>query len=124
MTVLVMTMGDVVLRAQCLETPTAKALIDAAPFEATVNTWGDEVYFPTPVSADLEDDARDVLQAGEMAFWLAGDCIALGFGPTPVSRGDEIRLASVANIWGRALDDVKILAMVPSGAQVCVEVES
>ena len=45
-----MSIGDVVIRAELFETPTAQALYEAAPFEARASTWGDEVYFTTPVS--------------------------------------------------------------------------
>jgi uncharacterized protein len=44
----------------------------------------------------------------------------LGFGRTPISRGDEIRLASPCNIFGRALSDVKALAAVKAGTKVTV----
>lgn len=115
------TMGAVKLHIDLLNTPTAQAVYDAAPFESVAQTWGDEVYFDTPVVTDHETDARDVLQPGEIAFWLAGNCIAIPFGPTPVSQGTELRLASAANIWGRAIEDVKILATVPSGETIFVE---
>lgn len=115
------TMGDVVVNVRLLDTPTAKALYEAAPFRATAQTWGDEVYFDTPVESDHEADARDVLEPGEIAFWLAGNCIAVPFGPTPVSRGDELRLASAANVWGVAEEDVRICAGVQSGDDVIVE---
>jgi hypothetical protein len=82
-------------------------------------TWGEEVYFDTPVRTEPEADARDIVEAGEMAFWLAGS--AIGFGPTPVPQGDEIPLASPCNIWGRAVEDVRGLLYIRNGASITVE---
>ena len=115
-----MTIGNVALDAELFDTPTADAIYAALPFESTASTWGEEVYFSTPVSAALEADARDVVQSGELAFWVEGDSIAIGFGPTPVSRGDEIRLAARTNIWGRVLGDVRELLAVTPGDPVSV----
>lgn len=116
-----MTIGSVVIHAELFDTPTANELYEAAPFTSSAMTWGDEVYFATPISPAREPDARAIVEAGEMAFWTDGDAIAIGFGPTPISQGDEIRLASPANIWGRALDDVQQLRSVSAGAQITVE---
>jgi hypothetical protein len=116
-----MTIGDVVIRTELLDTPTADALYEAAPFESTASTWGEEVYFRTPVSLAREPGAKDVVEPGELAFWPDGDAIAIGFGRTPISRGDECRLACPCNIWGRALDDVTALGALRSGARIRVD---
>ena len=116
-----MTIGSVTLDAELFDTPTADAIWNALPFTSKAQTWGEEVYFSTPVSVKREADARDVVQAGELAFWIEGDSIAIGFGRTPISQGDEIRLAARTNIWGKAKGNVKQLKSVKSGAAIKVE---
>lgn len=113
--------GAQTLDAELLDTPTAKAIAAALPLQATVMTWGDEVYFNVPVNVVREDDARAIVTAGEIAYWPDGPAIAIGFGRTPVSRGDEIRLASPVNIFANALGDVKALKRVKAGTKVSVK---
>jgi hypothetical protein len=106
------------LEAELLDTPTAKAIAATLPVTSSVLTWGEEVYFDVPVNVAREKDARAVIVPGEIAYWPAGPAIAIGFGRTPISRGDETRLASPCNVFAQALDDVKTLAKVKSGETV------
>ncbi|WP_309052040.1 cyclophilin-like fold protein [Streptomyces sp.] len=103
------------------DTPTSAALARALPITSTARTWGEEVYFDTPVSVPREEGARQVVAPGTVAFWTEGDALALPYGPTPISRGDESRLASPCNLLGALDGDPRILATVRDGDPIRVE---
>jgi uncharacterized protein len=107
--------GSLKLDAELLNTPTAKAVAAALPLSSAVLTWGEEVYFDIPVDVPREKDARAVVTPGEIAYWPQGPCIAIGFGRTPISQGNETRLASPCNVFAKAVGDVKALGKIKTG---------
>jgi uncharacterized protein len=103
------------------DTPTARALLCAVPFTSRAQTWGEEVYFNTPVSARLEPGAKQVVEPGTVCFWTEGDAMALPFGRTPMSTDERPRLASPCNVVGRLEGDPRRLAAIRPGAEISVQ---
>lgn len=114
------TVGEIRLVADLLDTPTADAVWAKLPLRATAQTWDEEVYFEIPVTAKRETDAHAVIERSEIAFWVEGNAIAIGYGRTPVSRGDEIRLVAPVNVFARSRDDVRRLVQAKPGDPVLV----
>jgi uncharacterized protein len=115
--------GTVTAQAVLNDSPTAGKIWAALPIEASGDTWGDEIYFGIPVKAPLEKDAKEVVEVGDLGFWPPGHAFCIFFGPTPVSRGSEVRPASAVNVVGRIAGDAKVFKKVPSGSKVRIDKE-
>ena len=114
------TAGEVEVTAVLKNTDTANLVWDALPIDAAASTWGDEIYFRTAVEAS-EDNGREVVDYGDVAYWPPGQALCLFFGPTPASQGDEIRPLSPVNVVGRMEDDPSLLKRVSAGSKVVVK---
>jgi hypothetical protein len=112
--------GPVSAIGELFDTPTAQAIAAALPITARASTWGDEIYFGIPVTAD-EEDASAVVEVGDLAYWPPGSAFCIFFGPTPASRGGEIRPASPVNVVGRVEGDATVFRQVRDGLPVRVE---
>ena len=112
--------ADVVFGVDLKNTPTAKAVFNAAPFESRASTWGEEVYFATPVSAQLEPDARQIVEPGTVCFWTEGNALALPYGRTPISTDERPKLASRCNVLGRIEGNAGDLAKIRAGDRISV----
>lgn len=113
------TAGAVEVSAELNDTDAAEAVWNALPISAPGNTWGDEIYFRIPVAAKPED-LQEVVDFGDLAYWPPGSALCIFFGPTPASRGDEIRPASAVAVIGRITGDAAQLRQVSAGTTVTV----
>jgi hypothetical protein len=119
--ILVSELSELKVEAELNESKTSQLIWEALPMEAKTNLWGGEIYFAIPVKTGLEQDARGVVSAGEVGYWPTGHAFCIFFGPTPASRGEEIRAASAVNVIGKVLSDLKIFLKVKDGAKITLE---
>ena len=107
--------------AEINNTKTASAIFEALPFESIAHRWGDEVYFEIPLELEIED-GREILEIGDIAYWPPGNSMCIFFGPTPSSKGIEVRAYSSVTVFGRIIGDAKIFRAVKEGERIRVEV--
>ena len=101
--------GDLSLEAEFFDTPSARAIVATLPLEASPSEWGDEFYFEVPVEMPLDETATVRVKAGDIGYWPPGNCLAIFFGPTPMSTGTDPVPASEVNIVGRIRGDATLL---------------
>lgn len=121
MTQIRITADDVSITATLNDSATAQLIADALPITGRVQTWGDEIYFPIPVSASNDETAVEVVDKGAIAYWPPGNALCLFWGPTPASSGGEIRPASAVNVCGMIDGDPTELARAPYGDEIRIE---
>ena len=117
---IIISVNDIHVEAELGTSATAAKILEALPFESTVNTWGDEIYFTIPVAMQQEPDARAEVETGELAFWPMGKAFCIFFGPTPVSRDEKPRAYSPVNVFGRVLGDATAFKGIANGARIRV----
>ena len=112
--------GNIEIEAELYDSYTDKKIYENLPIEGVVNRWGDEIYFDIPMHVELEADAKDILEKGDLGFWPSGDAFCIFFGKTPASQGDEIRAASKVNVFGKVIGDSDVLKQVKGGEKIFV----
>jgi hypothetical protein len=113
--------GNLIMEAELHDTPTAQEIAMALPISTSFNTWGDEIYFSIPVTSELDDKCREVVELGELGYWPPGKAFCIFFGQTPMSRAGEIRPASAVNIVGRVKGDATQFRQVMHERRVILE---
>src|SRR5262245_65250353 len=114
------TAGSVSAEGVLDDSSTAGLIWAALPLAIPGQTWGDEIYFEIPVKAKAESP-RDTVEMGDLAYWPPGSAFCIFFGPTPASRGAEIRPASAVNVLGRVEGDPTVFKRVRANTLVKVE---
>jgi len=115
------TIGHLSMEAELSDTPTAKRIAEALPINTSFNTWGDEIYFPIPVDAGLDESAREEVELGDLGYWPTGNAFCIFFGPTPMSTRGKIIPASAVNIIGRVMGDAARFKEVMGEREVSLE---
>jgi len=113
--------GSLEAEAVLNDSATAQKIWEALPLEARANTWGDEIYFAIPVKAPLEKTAQELVEVGDLGYWPSGNAFCIFFGPTPMSRGNEVRPASAVNVIGHVSGEAGAFKKVPSGSKIRLE---
>lgn len=109
------------LSAELLNTPTAEKVYKNLPITSKITTWGEEIYFPVPFPCNLEPDCKQVVEIGDICFWTTGQSIAIFFGKTPVSEGNEPRAYEPVNVFGKIKGDAKKLKKAKDRTTITIE---
>ena len=112
---------EVEITVEVVAGPTAEALWEILPLESRASLWGEEIYFPIPLSVEGEPDAREEVEVGTVAYWPPGDALCLFFGPTPASTDDNPRAASPVTVVGEVVNGIENCRRVSSGELLRVE---
>ena len=113
--------SDISVEAELNESKTARLILESLPIESTANTWGEEVYFEIPVTAELDETAQEFVEVGDLGYWPTGKAFCIFFGPTPISKGGKIKPASSVNIVGKITGDAKVFKKVRDGDEIKIE---
>ena len=116
-----LTVGSVQLVVELKPNKTADEIYAALPVEAALNTWGEEFYFKLPGVKDYRETATSQVKVGDVAFWGAGQVLAIFFGRTPMSMGPDPVPADRVNIVGKVMGDPSILRQVTTMQTIKVE---
>jgi len=95
---------------------TVEAIVKALPIRSVANRWGDEIYFKADVVVD-DENSKDTVEVGDVAYWIPGKAICIFFGKTPISD-DKIRPASPVNVFGKIHGDLNKLREIKDGDEV------
>jgi hypothetical protein len=123
-TPIIIKIGDLELKAELNDSFSAEQVKALLPLEFSMSRWGEEYYGDCGIKAELSQDARDVMEVGELAVWPTGKALCIFFGPTPASQGYEPRAISPVNPVGKLAGSPDVLKDLGSSIHVKIEKRS
>lgn len=117
---IVVSVEGVILNGTLHDTPCAKQIVEQLPARGEINTWGNEYYFEVDINLGPDETATKDVEVGDLAYWPQGNAIALFFGPTPESSGDEPVPASKVNIIGK-VDNAEYLKQLDGKGEIVID---
>ena len=98
---------------------TCTSFLESLPFSVTAHIWGEEIYTDESPITQPEENAKDLVNLNEVAYWPNGIAICLFFGPTQIGKKGEIKPYSPVNVIGKIINpDKNILSKMNEGAKI------
>jgi len=118
--------NDTELDIEFFDTETAKKVQERLPLTTTIeNRWGDEIYFYTDFKIPLSNEAKEIMEVGDIVYWRSTksdkEAIAIFFGPTPKGDGSLPRAASPCDVIGRVKGDMSMHTSFQTGDPIRLE---
>jgi hypothetical protein len=98
----------------------ADAVWNTLPIKGKANRWGDEIYFSTSINLS-EENSREQVAVGDIAYWSPGKAVCIFFGEIPVSQHGEPRAYSPVNVFAKIVGDTAVFKKVRDDDQVTLE---
>lgn len=99
---------------------TVQAILEKLPIKVRINRWGDELYTDSMPVKVKEENAKSLVDLMDVAYWPQGQGLCLFFGPTPISKGNEIKPYSPVNVIGRIVSRENIAKRVDDSTSVII----
>ena len=99
-----------------------KKIMSKFPLESDIQFWGDEIYFPISIYENPSENLREIVNKGDIAYWPPGNAFCIFWGPTPMSKEDEIRPASPVKVIGYMDSDSSDFSQFNNGEKININV--
>jgi len=103
---------------------TVRSFVDSLPFTLELNVWGDEIYTSSSPITMSEENSKSPVSLNDVAYWPTGKALCLFYGPTPMSKPDEIVPASPVNVIGKIIDPDKSILEIAEGKSASFRLKS